>query len=136
MWQQIRLPFLFVCFLCMTSCTALLTNTLICGSKFARLFCLFVFCMMCCTALLRNTLICVRGLREVGYKISRTNLTPRFVLDMLEKESELCSSSEIAKGNTIELEEIAKGTEDLISQINEQTQTEDLFGHPLRELLG
>ena len=26
--------------------------------------------------------------------------------------------------------------EDLISQINEQTQTDDLFEHPLRELLG
>ena len=136
MCQEIRPPFLFVCFLCMMSCTALLRNTLICGSKFARLFCLFVFCMMCCTALLRNTLICVRGLREMGYKITRTNLKPRFVLDLLEKEAELCSSSEIAKANTIELEEIAKGTEDLISQINKQTQTEDLFGHPLRELLG
>ena len=33
------------------------------------------------------------------------------------------------------MEEIAKSTEDLISQINEQTQTDDLFEHPLRELL-
>ena len=36
----------------------------------------------------------------------------------------------------IELEEIAKSTEDLIYQINEQTQTDDLFKHPLQELLG
>ena len=34
------------------------------------------------------------------------------------------------------MEEIAKSTDDLISQINEQTQTDDLFEHPLHELLG
>ena len=55
---------------------------------------------------------------------------------MLEKQAELPSSSEIAKADEIELEEIAKSTEDLIYQINEQTQTDDLFEHPLRELLG
>ena len=36
----------------------------------------------------------------------------------------------------IELEEIAKSTEDLIFQINNQSQTDELFKHPLRELLG
>ena len=46
------------------------------------------------------------------------------------------SASEIAKADTIELEEIAKSTEDLISQINNQSQTDELFEHPLRELLG
>ena len=76
------------------------------------------------------------GLREMGYNITKTNLKPRFVLDLLEKQAELPSSSEIAKADTLELEEIAKSTEDLISQINEQTQTEDLFEHPVRELLG
>ena len=54
---------------------------------------------------------------------------------MLEKQAELPSSSEIAKADTIELEEIVKSTEDLISQINNQSQTDDLFEHPLRELL-
>ena len=78
----------------------------------------------------------IRGLREMGYNITKTNLKPRFVLDLLEKQSELPSSSEIAKADTIELEEIAKSTEDLISKINEQTQTDDLFDHPLCELLG
>ena len=72
----------------------------------------------------------------MGYNITKTNLKPRFVLDLLEKQSELPSSSEIAKADTIELEEIAKSTEDLISQINEQTQTDDLFEHPLCKLLG
>ena len=55
---------------------------------------------------------------------------------MLEKQAELPSSSEIAKADEMELEEIAKSTEDLISKINEQTQTDDLFEHPLCELLG
>ena len=53
-----------------------------------------------------------------------------------EAGEELPSSSEIAKADTIELEEIAKSTEDLIFQINNQSQTDDLFEHPLRELLG
>ena len=78
----------------------------------------------------------IRGLREMGYNITKTNLKPRFVLDLLEKQVELPSSSEIAKADTIELEEIAKSTEDLISQINEQTQTDELLEYPLRELLG
>ena len=34
------------------------------------------------------------------------------------------------------MEEIAKSTEDLIFQINSQSQTDELFEHPLRELLG
>ena len=55
---------------------------------------------------------------------------------MLEKQAELPSPSEIAKADTTELEEIAKSTEDLIFQINNQSQTDDLFEHPLHELLG
>ena len=58
------------------------------------------------------------------------------MLDLLEKQAELPSSSEIAKVDEIELEEIVKSTEDLISQIHNQTQTDDLFEHPLHELLG
>ena len=72
----------------------------------------------------------------MGYNTTKTNLKPRFVLDLLEKQAELPSSSEIAKADDMELEEIAKSTEDLISQTNEQTQTDDLFEHPWRELLG
>ena len=67
----------------------------------------------------------------MGYNITKTNLKPQFVLDLLEKQAELPSSSEIAKADGIELEKIVKSTEDLISQINEQTQTDDLFEHPL-----
>ena len=55
---------------------------------------------------------------------------------MLEKQATLPSSPEIAKANTIELEEIAKNTEDLILQINKHTQADDLLEHPLHELSG
>ena len=56
---------------------------------------------------------------------------------MLEKQAELPSSSEIAKADDIELEEIAEKASDIISQIKDvQTDTDDLFEHPLRELLG
>ena len=78
----------------------------------------------------------IRVLREMGYNISKTNLKPRFVLDLLEKQAELPSSSEMAKADETELEEIAKSTEDLIFQINNQSQTNDLFEHPLCKLLG
>ena len=67
-----------------------------------------------------------RGLREMGYNTTKTNLKPLFVLDFLEKQAELPFSSEIANADEIELEEIVKSTEDLIYQINEQTQTDDL----------
>ena len=79
----------------------------------------------------------IRGLREMGYNIAKTNLKPRFVLYLLEKHAELPSSSEIAKGDAIELEEIAEKASDIISQIKDvQTDTDDLFEHPLRELPG
>ena len=79
----------------------------------------------------------IRGLREMGYNITKTNLKSRFVLDLLEKQAELPSSSEIAKADDIELEEIAEKASDIISQIKDvQTDTHDLFEHPLRELLG
>ena len=55
---------------------------------------------------------------------------------MLEKQAELPSSSEIAKADDIELEEIAEKASDIISQIKDvQTDTDDLFEHHLRELL-
>ena len=78
----------------------------------------------------------IGGLQEMGYDIVKTNLKPWHVLDLLEKRDELPSSSEIGKADEIELEEIAQSTEDLIYQINEQTQTDDLLENPLRKLLG
>ena len=78
----------------------------------------------------------IRGLRELGYNITKTNLKPRFFLDLMEKQAKLPSSSEIAGADEIELEEIAKSTDYLIFKINHQSQTNELFEHPLRELLG
>ena len=58
-------------------------------------------------------------------------------LRLVEKQAELPSSSEIAKADDIELEEIAEKASGIISQIKDvQTDTDDLFEHPLRELLG
>ena len=52
-------------------------------------------------------------------------------------EEEIPSASDVDKVGDIELQEIAKSTEDLIFQIKDvQTDTNDLFKHPLRELLG
>ena len=74
----------------------------------------------------------IRGLREMGYNITKTNLKPKLVLDLLEKQAELPSSSEIAKADETELEEIAEKALDLIFQIKDvQTDTDDLFEHPL-----
>ena len=74
-----------------------------------------------------------RGLREMGFDISKPNLKPQFVLALMEKTP---SMSDIAKADDIELQEIVKSTEDLIFQINNQSQMDDLFEYPLRKLLG
>ena len=52
---------------------------------------------------------------------------------MLNKvEKEIPSASDVDKAGDIELQEIAKSTEDLIFQIKGvQTDTDDLFEHPL-----
>ena len=54
----------------------------------------------------------------------------------MEKQPELLSLPEIGKADKIELEKIVKSMEDLISRINNQSQTDNLFEHPLRGLLG
>ena len=57
---------------------------------------------------------------------------------MLNKAAEeLPSKSDITKADDIEHQEIAEKASGIISQIKDiQTGTEDLFEHPLRELLG
>ena len=61
---------------------------------------------------------------------------------MLNKAAEeLPFESDITRADDIELQEIAekatKSTEDLISHLNDQqSQTDELFKHPLQELLG
>ena len=57
---------------------------------------------------------------------------------MLNKAAEeLPSESDITKADDTELQEIVEKASDIISQIKDiQTDKEDLFEHPLRELLG
>ena len=57
---------------------------------------------------------------------------------MLNKvEEDIPSASDVDKAGNIELQEIVKSMEDLIFQIKDvQIDTDDLFEHPLRELLG
>ena len=51
-------------------------------------------------------------------------------------EEEMPSAFDVDKADDIELQEIAKSTEDLISHLNDQqSQTDSLLEHPLRELL-
>ena len=44
----------------------------------------------------------------MGYNITKTNLKPRSILEVMEKQAQLPSSSEIAGADEIELEDIAK----------------------------
>ena len=67
----------------------------------------------------------------MGYNITKTNLKPRFVVDLMEIQTELPSSSEIAGADEMELEGIAEKASDIISLIKDiQTDTDELFEHP------
>ena len=76
-------------------------------------------------------------LRNLGFDIPRGKVTAQQVV-MLNKAAEgLPSESDITRADDIELQEIAGKASDIISQIKDvQTDTEDLFEHPLCELLG
>ena len=80
----------------------------------------------------------IRGLRELGFNIDRTNLKAQFIPDLMEKQIELPSTSDIAKVDDIELDKImenaARRTEDLTAQFETASQ----FGEtlPMHELLG
>ena len=76
-------------------------------------------------------------LRRLGFNILVGKVTPRQAVMLNKAEEELPSASDTDKVDDIELQEIAKSMEDLIFQIKDvQTDTDDLFEHPLRELLG
>ena len=77
------------------------------------------------------------GLRNLGFDIPRGKVTARQAVMLNKAAEELPSESDITKGDDIELQEIVEKALGIISQINDvQTDTEDLFKHPLRELLG
>ena len=77
------------------------------------------------------------GLRDLGFNVSKGKVTARQAAMLNKVEEEIPSVSDVDKEGDIELQEIVKSMEDLIFQIKDvQTDTDDLFEHPLRELLG
>ena len=76
-------------------------------------------------------------LHRLGFNIPVDKLTARQAVMLNKAAEELPSESDITKADDIELQEIAEKASGIISQIKDvQTDTEDLFEHPLRELLG
>ena len=74
---------------------------------------------------------------RLGFNIPVGKLTARQAVMLNKAAEELPSESDITKADDIELQEIAERALGIISQIKDiQTGTEDLFEHPLRELLG
>ena len=76
-------------------------------------------------------------LRRLGFNIPVGPITARQAIMPNKAAEELPSESDITKVDDIELQEIVEKASGIISQIKDvQTDTEDLFKHPLRELLG
>ena len=76
-------------------------------------------------------------LRRLGFNIPVGKLTAQQAIMLNKAAEELPSESDITKADDIELQEIAEKASGIISQIKDvQTDTEDLFEHPLCELLG
>ena len=76
-------------------------------------------------------------LRNLGFDIPRGKVTARQAVMLNKAAEELPSESDITRADDIELQKIAEKASGIISQIKDvQTDTENLFKHPLRELLG
>ena len=76
-------------------------------------------------------------LRRLGFNIPVGKLTVRQAVMLNKTAEELPSTSDITGADDIELQEIAGKASGIISQIKDvQTDTDDLFEHPLHELLG
>ena len=76
-------------------------------------------------------------LHRLDFNIPVGRITARQAVMLNKAAEELPSESDITGADDIELQEIAKKALGIISQIIDiQTDTEDLFEHPLRELLG
>ena len=74
---------------------------------------------------------------RLGFNIPVGKLTSRQAIMLNKAAEELPSESDITKADDIELQEIVEKASGIISQIKDvQTDTEDLFEHPLHELLG
>ena len=73
----------------------------------------------------------------MGFNIPVGNVTARQAVMLNKAAEELPSESDITGADDIELQEIAEKALGIISQIKDvQTNTDDLFERPLRELLG
>ena len=72
-------------------------------------------------------------LRRLGFNILVGKVTAQQAVMLNKAPEELPSESDITKADDIELQEITKSMEDLISQL---MQTDDLLEYSLRELLG
>ena len=74
---------------------------------------------------------------RLGFNILVGKVTARQAVMLNKSAEELPSESDITGADDIELQEIAEKASDIISQIKDiQTNTDDLFEHPLWELLG
>ena len=74
---------------------------------------------------------------RLGFNIPVGHITARQAVMLNKAAEELPSEADITGADDIELQEIAEKASGIISQIKDvQTDTEDLFEHPLRELLG
>ena len=71
-----------------------------------------------------------KRLRNLGFAIPRGKITAREAVMLNRVKEELPSASDIAKADDIELQEIARSTEDLTAQFEGQETL------PMRELLG
>ena len=76
-------------------------------------------------------------LRRLGFNIPVGHITARQAIMLNKAAEELPSESDITKVDDIELQGIVEKALGIISQIKDvQPDTEDLFEHPLHELLG
>ena len=76
-------------------------------------------------------------LRRLGFNIPVGRITAQQAVMLNKAPEELPSESDITGADEIELQEIVEKASGIISQIKDvQTKTDDLFEHPLRELLG
>ena len=76
-------------------------------------------------------------LHRLGFNIPVGKVTAQQAVMLNKAAEELPSESDITGADDIELQEIARKALDIISQIKDvQTDTDDLFKHPLNELLG
>ena len=75
--------------------------------------------------------------RRLGFNIPVGRITAQQAVMLNKAAEELPSESDITKTDDIKLQEIVEKASGIISQIKDvQTDTEDLFKHPLREHLG